>query len=180
MKKTKQSIAERNLSVIAKNFDLHIGIDTGTNTGIAVWSHHLKKYVHLDVTEIFLAQYKILEYVNKGHKVCVRIEDARMRHVGETKKQMFMRLAKGKDMRSTQDVSKAKAQGVGSVKRDASIWESWLKYHKIDFILVSPKDNVTKLKPEIFLKISGVDILKEFGKTKAEHIIDAAMLVLDR
>ena len=62
-------------------------------------------------------------------------------------------------------------QGVGSVKRDASIWEAFLKDLGIEYEMVAPKRNVTKLTQERFKAITG------WGKRTNEHSRDAAMLI---
>ena len=159
-----------------KTYDLHIGIDTGVNTGMAVFDTKKQRLIHLQTTGIWSAIKTVLSYKRQGFSILVRIEDARQRRIGETKKQAFARMAKG-DMRTTEQVTKSKAQGVGSVKRDAGIWEEVLKEESIDFELISPKYNVTKSVP-LFEKITGIDAIKLLGKIKAEHAVDAAFLVI--
>ncbi len=69
---------------------------------------------------------------------------------------------------------KEKAQGVGSVKRDAQIWEDWCIEQEFNYIMVHPKANATKTKADLFKKITGWT-----GRTN-EHARDAAMLVFKR
>lgn len=178
-KKPKLGIEERNYQTMAKEFDLHIGIDTGVNTGIAVWDKRRKMFIYLNTVDIDTAKDKVLFYLSQGWRICVRIEDARRRHIGETKKQMYLRHAKG-DMRTTGEISAMKAQGVGSVKRDAVIWEKFLIKNSIDYILVAPRQNMTKVSPEYFQTLTKIDSVKLLGKGKAEHVRDAAMLVFQR
>ena len=71
-------------------------------------------------------------------------------------------------------VSRKRLQGVGSVKRDASIWEGFLSDLGVWFEMVAPKRNVTKISHESF-----VNITKWKGRTN-EHKRDAAMLVFGR
>lgn len=178
-KQKKLSVEERNYFVMTKNFDLQIGIDTGVNTGVAVWSCHKRQYIYLNTLKYVEAQEKVLQYKKEGWRICVRIEDARRRRIGETKKQMYDRHAKG-DYRTTEQISAAKAQGVGAVKQHAKLWEQFLEKHEIDFILVAPRQNFTKTSNETFIKFTGIDSVKLLGKVKSEHARDAAMLVLDR
>ena len=65
-------------------------------------------------------------------------------------------------------------EGIGSVKRDAQIWEDWCKENKINYKMIHPKNNCTKYKSDIFQKITGWA-----GRTN-EHARDAAMLVFKR
>lgn len=71
----------------------------------------------------------------------------------------------------TREEERKRLQGVGSVKRDASIWEDYLKDLGVSFEMVAPKRNVTKLKQETFKRYTGWD------KRTNEHGRDAAMLV---
>ena len=66
---------------------------------------------------------------------------------------------------------RSKLQGVGSVKRDCTIWEDFLKDLNVSFEMVAPKRNVTKLTHEQFVRLTGYD------KRTNEHNRDAAMLV---
>lgn len=62
--------------------------------------------------------------------------------------------------------------GAGSIRRDCKIWEDFLTDCKIDFCLVPPKSNSTKLSHEAFCQITGWS-----GRRTNEHGRDAAMLV---
>jgi hypothetical protein len=67
-----------------------------------------------------------------------------------------------------------KAQGVGSVKRDAQIWEDWCKEQGFKFLMIHPAANATKKKATDFKRMTGW-----VGRTN-EHARDAAMLVFKR
>ena len=89
-----------------------IGIDTGVHTGFAVAFDHgeggvLQKVQSLSITQ---AMQCVLEYEDEHDlkDIMLYIEDAR-------KRTWFTG-------------GREKAQGVGSVKRDAQIWEDWCKY----------------------------------------------------
>lgn len=132
-----------------------VGIDTGVNTGFAValdegQGGRLIEVNSLTITQSMSRVIQLCELY--GHaEVCLYIEDARQRKW----------FTGGRE----------KAQGVGSVKRDAQIWEDWCKENKINYKLIHPKDNCTKYKADTFKKLTGW-----LGRTN-EHARDAAMLV---
>ena len=134
----------------------YIGIDSGVNTGFAVWDAKLKCFDSIESTQIHRAidWVKNLYSYNIIEPIHVRVEDARQRNwFGKSGKEVL--------------------QGVGSVKRDAKIWEDFLTDNGISFEMVAPKNNTTKLKAESFKNIT-----KWEGKTN-EHGRDAAMLVFN-
>ena len=135
-----------------------IGIDTGVHTGFAVAFDHgeggeLQKVQSLSITQ---AMQCVLEYEDEHDlkDIMLYIEDAR-------KRTWFTG-------------GREKAQGVGSVKRDAQIWEDWCKEQGINFKLIHPAANATKKKVEDFTRMTGWA-----GRTN-EHGRDAAMLVFKR
>ena len=135
-----------------------IGIDTGVHTGFAVAFDHgeggeLQKVQSLSITQ---AMQSVLEYEDEHNlkDIMLYIEDAR-------KRTWFTG-------------GREKAQGVGSVKRDAQIWEDWCKEQGINFKLIHPAANATKKKVEDFTRMTGWT-----GRTN-EHGRDAAMLVFKR
>lgn len=135
-----------------------IGIDTGVHTGFAVAFDHgeggvLQKVQSLSITQ---AMQCVLEYEDEHDlkDIMLYIEDAR-------KRTWFTG-------------GREKAQGVGSVKRDAQIWEDWCKEKGINFKLIHPAANATKKKVEDFTRMTGWT-----GRTN-EHGRDAAMLVFKR
>lgn len=129
-----------------------IGIDTGAKTGIAIWNASAAKFDHITTTTITRAMEMVRQYKTAGHDVTVRVEDARLR-------------------KWFGDRSEQKAQGAGSVKRDASIWEDFLKEHDIRHEMVHPMRGGTKLSKEQFFKTTG------YTGLTSEHSRDAAMLV---
>lgn len=130
-----------------------IGIDTGTNTGIAIWRTDEQRFRMLGCMPVHTAMSLLKDlFVGDNEKILVRIEDARKRKwFGFT--------------------GRARLQGAGSIKRDAKIWEDFLKEYKVPFELVAPSQNMTKLSAAQFKKITGWE-----GRTN-EHERDAAMLV---
>ncbi|KQF50035.1 hypothetical protein APC13_01240, partial [Acinetobacter pittii] len=65
-------------------------------------------------------------------------------------------------------------EGIGSVKRDAQIWEDWCKEQGLNYKMVHPAANKTKTDAKYFLKLTG------WAKRTNEHARDAAMLVFGR
>jgi hypothetical protein len=127
-----------------------IGIDTGVNTGFAVWDRQEKKLLEVCCIEIHRAMLSVNYRREDG--ILVRVEDARQRTwFGEK--------------------SNEKLQGAGSVKRDCKIWEDFLKDLGVDFEMVAPKNNKTKLDAKKFKMITG------WKEPTNEHSRDAAMLV---
>jgi hypothetical protein len=125
-----------------------IGIDTGVSTGVAIWYVAEQKFDLIESMPI----HRAMERVLFERPYFVRVEDARLyRHYGKT--------------------NPAKIQGAGSVKRDASIWEDFLKDKNIPFEMVSPADNLTKTTADYFRKLTG------WTKSTNEHGRDAACLV---
>jgi len=136
-----------------KEASIIIGIDTGKNTGYAVWDKSKKQFSRIDTTTIHKAMlevWSLTQFENK--QVFIRVEDARQR-------KWF-----GK-------AGKEQLQGAGSIKRDATIWEDFLKDYEIPFEMVAPKNNKTKLTDEAFKKLT------KWDKRTSVHARDAALLV---
>lgn len=133
-----------------------IGIDTGTKTGIAVTNDgNLETVFTMSIVEAMEFVKDRLGYASLlKKKVKIYIEDARKRKW----------VTGGRE----------KLQGVGSVKRDAVIWEEFCVYHGIAYELVAPKNNSTKLDKETFKRLTGWQ-----GRT-SQHARDAVMLVWGR
>lgn len=131
-----------------------IGIDVGKNTGVAVQVDGVLTVVetHCIISAMALVKAKIDDAKSDGIKIF--IEDARLRKW----------VTGGRE----------KLQGVGSVKRDSGIWEEFCIYYGVDFQLVAPKDNKTKLSSDTFKHYTGWR-----GRT-SEHARDAAMLIWGR
>ncbi|WP_448761863.1 hypothetical protein [Acinetobacter tandoii] len=135
-----------------------IGIDTGVNTGFAVAADRgnggeLEQVESLSITQAMEKVKALIEEWEIGN-VCLYIEDAR-------KRTWFTG-------------GREKSQGVGSVKRDAQIWEDWCKEQGFNFKMIHPAANATKKKAIDFKRMTGW-----VGRTN-EHARDAAMLVFKR
>jgi hypothetical protein len=131
-----------------------IGIDSGVNTGIAIWDKQEKKFVDITTTMIHRAMDAVKKWheANISNPIHVRVEDARQRKwFGNSGREQL--------------------QGAGSIKRDAGIWEDFLKDLGISYEMVAPKNNSTKLTSATFKQIT------KWEKSTNEHNRDAAMLV---
>lgn len=139
---------------------IYIGIDTGVNTGVAVWDSRKRSLLLVKTMKIHQAMALVKEYADNalmnGTTVLVRVEDPRQR-------------VWYKPM--TRDEERKILQGVGSVKRDATIWEDYLKDIGVKFQMVKPSPGMTKHTAERFKALTGWK-----GRTN-EHDRDAAMLV---
>ena len=136
-----------------KSYDVYIGIDPGTRTGVALWRPETKdlEISTLKIHEAMNAIKVITETIEKK-SVKVRFEDARQRKwFGEAGREQL--------------------QGAGSIKRDCAIWEDFLRDSGIDFEMVPPKNIHTKISADYFKKLTGYE-----GRT-SKHSRDAAMLV---
>ena len=140
----------------------YIGIDTGVNTGIAIWDNRKRSLLLVETTTIHKAMKVVEEYKeiaeSESTKVVVRVEDPRQRTWFGTE-------------RMSREEERKRLQGVGSVKRDASIWDAFLEDLEVEYEMVAPKRNVTKLTQERFKAITG------WEKWTNEHSRDAAMLI---
>ena len=144
---------------INESFDYTIGIDCGVNTGFAVWSIERKDFLLVESMEIHKALFQVMDYLKREKKVKVFIEDARKWSGG---------------IHKTKEEKASVAQGAGSVKRDAKIWEDFCNDLEIPFSLLRPNNRITKLTKEQFKAITGWT-----GRTN-NHARDAGMLVFQR
>lgn len=135
---------------------LFIGIDTGKNTGFAVWDSIKQEFQEISTYKIHRAMERVLEWVQTGSPVIVYFEDAR-------KRQWF-----------GSDKGRAQLQGAGSIKRDAVIWEDFLKDKGIAFVAIPPVKGATKWSVLNFNQVT------KWTKRTTEHARDAALLVYNR
>ena len=142
---------------------IYIGIDTGTHTGFAVWDKRKRMLIDVTSLPIHKAMERVKAYAelekSGGERVVVRVEDPRQRTWFGTE-------------RMSRDEERKKLQGVGSVKRDASIWDDFLKDLGVRYEMVAPRRNITKVNAERFKAYTG------WSKKTNEHGRDAAGLVL--
>ena len=134
-------------------YDLIIGIDPGTRTGIAVWDKLHKCFKSVETVSIIRAFDIITQYAENGYLIHIRFEDARLR-------------------KWYGNAGREKLQGAGSIKRDCSIWEEFCEHHELDFLAIPPvaQKGLTKLSAERFQKMTG------WTQRTSEHSRDAGML----
>lgn len=129
-----------------------IGIDPGTNTGVAVWATEIKKFVEVKTLLIHQALRFVRDY-SKYNSIAIAIEDPNKRAwFGNT--------------------GREKLQGAGSVKRDYAIWVKYLDELQLPYVSVAPQsvgsvyDNV-----KIFKAATG------YYPSTSKHGRDAARIV---
>jgi len=140
-------------------YKIYIGIDCGVNTGYCEWCS-VSKQIHQLETLLIHQALEGVKDINEQWpgEVFVRVEDARLRNW----------IPQQRDEKA----ERGRREGAGSVKRDAKIWEDFLKDLGIPFEMVPPKKNKTKLSAVAFKKMTGYK-----GKSSS-HARDAAMLVV--
>ncbi len=142
----------KKLNKIAPNVDFLIGVDTGIHTGFAVLNRLTRKFIYINTLTIHQAMSKICLMKANGFKIHVFVEDARL-------------------LKYTKE---GREEGVGSVKRDARVWEDFLQELKVDFTLTYPDKNFTKMKERMFQHMTG------WRAPTSDHARDAAMIVFHR
>lgn len=135
-----------------QKYSIAIGIDSGVNTGFAIWNKEKKRFDELKTVKIHDAMFRVKDMHDKGYSMIVRVEDARLR-------------------KWFGNAGREKLQGAGSVKRDASVWQDFLKEYSIPHEMVAPKNNKTKLDATTFKKITG------YAGQTSQHARDAGFLV---
>lgn len=138
------------------------GIDPGEHTGVAMYDG--SQLVEVTTVQIHRALQMVASFVEvaqaNGIPVKVVFEDARKRRWLPSEKNA--------------SEYRGRLMGAGSVKRDCTIWEDFLKDLGVDFIAQAPRAGMTKLSPEAFVRLTGWK-----GRT-SNHARDAAMLVYGR
>lgn len=135
---------------------IKIGIDAGVNTGLAeIFDGKLVEVKSMSIIEAMRSVEHKINYANANEiHIKIYIEDARLR--------------------TWVTGGREKLQGVGSVKRDSAIWEEFCVFHDVDFELVAPKNNKTKITSEYFKRLTG------WQHRTNTHGRDAAMLIWSR
>lgn len=143
-----------------------IGVDTGVHTGFAVAFDQGKggQLHEVESLTITLAMSKVLELAEEHGKenLMLFIEDARLRT-------WFGRIDS-----EQKKYGAGVREGIGSVKRDAQIWEQWCIEQGLKYKMIHPAANKTKTDAKYFFKLTG------WAKRTNEHARDAAMLVFGR
>lgn len=138
------------------------GIDPGEHTGVAMYDG--AQLVEVTTVQIHRALQMVASFVEvaqaNGIPVKVVFEDARKRRWLPSEK-------------NTSEY-RGRLMGAGSVKRDCTIWEDFLKDLGVDYVAQAPRAGMTKLSAEAFARLTGWK-----GRT-SNHARDAAMLVYGR
>lgn len=133
--------------------EIIIGIDVGRRTGVAVWDRRKGQFLSIQTMRIDQATREVEKWVREqGDSLSVMFEDARLR-------------------RWYGSNASAKQQGAGSIKRDSTIWEEFLKGSGINYEAIHPKRIRTNLNAEQFKLWTG------YSKRTSQHARDAAMIV---
>ena len=134
-----------------------IGIDTGVHTGFAVWHSDTKYLAEVSTLTITQAmeRVKMIADIRGKDNIRLFIEDARQR-------------------KWFGNAGRERLQGAGSVKRDSRIWEDWCREQGLQYRMVAPKNNRTKLTASQF------KLLTKWTGATSEHARDAALLVFGR
>lgn len=139
---------------------IRVGIDPGKHTGFAAWCDDTRKLSSCKALLIHEAMDEVLQLHRAGQLHSVTFEDARLRT-----------WFGGADARQAKSGAGVR-EGVGSVKRDCTIWADFLGAHGIAYRAVKPQAGATKWTAEQFQRVTGWA-----GRTN-EHARDAALLVV--
>ena len=146
-----------------------IGIDTGVQTGFAIYCTERKELERVSTLMIHQALFIVRTMQEQGAVMKVYIEDARLATQGRANS----RSGKYIDPKVLAK-EQAKSQGVGSVKGHAKIWEDFLTDLQIPFQCVRPNPAITKWDAPKFKKLTSW-----VGRT-SEHARDAAMIAFTK
>lgn len=133
-------------------YKFYIGIDTGTKTGFALWDAEHKNFSCIETKKI----HETMEFI---------------RLMGATVANTFFRIEDARKRKWFGNSGREQLQGAGSIKRDAVIWEDYLTDLGVDFEMVAPKNNKTKMPDMVFRNLTGWKLRTD------QHSRDAAMLV---
>ena len=141
-------------------FRYHIGIDPGTNTGVAMWD---KKTQRLTFVGSMLAV-EAEEFVES--MVAKHFAEGVMVHVEDTRKLVVSKSKRDNNSANRYD------KGIGSIHRDMSRWEEYLQ-HKGHTHVMRPltKSQLRKCTDEFFRRVTG------WNQRTNEHGRDGAAYV---
>lgn len=138
-------------------------IDPGKQTGYAEYQPSNHKLVAVATLQIHQAMHHLIRCAhNRGESLRVVIEDARLR--------TWFGSADARQKRSGAGIR----EGVGSVKRDCTIWEDFLTDLGVSYQLMKPAAGGTKWNAEKFNRLTG------WTWRTSEHGRDAALLIWGR
>ena len=135
----------------------YIGIDPGKKTGFAVWDHDARYLAEVSTMSITQAMGKVrmMAAILGRENIRMYIEDARKRKwYGRT--------------------GRERLKGAESICRESTIWDDFCRELGVEYRMIAPRCNTTKLKAAQFKAITGWQ-----GLT-SNHARDAACLVFGR
>ena len=135
----------------------YIGIDPGKKTGFAVWDRDAKYLAEVSTLSITMAMDKVrmMAAILGRENIRMYIEDARKRKwYGRT--------------------GRERLKGAGSICRESTIWDDFCRELGVEYRMIAPRCNTTKLKAAQFKAITG------WQRRTSDHARDAAMLVFGR
>lgn len=135
-----------------------IGIDPGVETGLAVWNVLDLRFLAVESGDILEVMQKVLTWRDVWDLQLLIFEDARLRTWFSPERD-----------EKQQKYGAGVREGVGSVKRDCGIWETFCIRHEIRYEAKYPSR--TKYSPEEFQRLTGWQ-----GQTNV-HKRDAGMIV---
>lgn len=162
MKVPRFNNAEKRETVCVSDFRYAIGIDPGTSTGVAVWHRTEKRFMAIKTMPIHRAMEFVACHCEDEPLTVVLVEDARK-----------ITLPKHLQRHDSHKYS----QGVGSVKRDCSIWENFLTDMKIPFVMKDPRTQKKKVDKAAFSAMTGWKRDDGGAINTSSHGRDAAMMV---
>ena len=139
---------------------IYVGIDTGEHTGVAVWHSDEKRFISIATRPLWAALQDVLALKATYGGVTVIFEDARQR--------------KWLPRERSASEYRGKLMGAGAVKRDAKIWEEFLKDNEIPYMAIPPRVGLTQWSADNWARVTQWQ-----GRT-SEHARDAALLVYGR
>ncbi len=143
---------------------LNVGIDPGVNTGLAFWSVDERRFLFVGSVSLLIA-FEIMDDLRRGRVMDLAVSE---RRTNSSEIRVFIEDARLRRWFGSKE--KGSVQGVGSVKRDCQLWESFCELRGLDFKLIHPRNNKTKTTAKTFEKLT-----KYTGRTNV-HGRDAAML----
>lgn len=129
-----------------------LGIDPGTNTGVALWNALEKRFLLVESMAVHRALEYVADQLRAQPMLPTIFEDARQRNwFGHS--------------------GREKLQGAGAAKRDAVIWQDFLEDKRAPYLARKPTSGSTKWPADRFHRLTG------WTPRTNEHGRDAGVLV---
>ena len=142
---------------------LHLGIDPGANTGLAVYAPRINQITHLRTEPFWEAHDLVLGLAAPEHMVVVLEDPTFTTYVWQANR------------KDTVNVKLKKAQSVGANKRDAQLWFDLLSNKGYHVITKAPGEgrgwDSAKWTEDLFQRITGCMM------RSSQHARDAAAMV---